>query len=822
MSIRATNFWIAFAVGAAGGAFFFHAATAAVDRIEPATAPRQYVDFDFDWRFRLGDDPVGFHRTLDDSEWRIVQLPHDWSIEGPFGPEHASGTGYAPGGVGWYRKRFTLSPAVQDKQVAVEFDGAYQNAQVWINGQLVGGRPYGYSSFQLDLTPHLDFDGENVLAVRVDHAKNADSRWYTGSGIYRHVRLRLTDRLAVAHGGAFVTTPQVSSEDATVAVETELENRDDRARNVTLRLTVLDPSGAQAAVHTLETAIERHSTKACKADITINKPSLWSVDSPALYKLRTEIVDGSATIDSTDATFGVRTFRFDPNEGFFLNGVNMKIKGVCLHHDAGCLGAAVPAKVLERRLRLMKELGANAIRTSHNPPAPELLDMCDRLGLLVQDEAFDEFTPPKNKWVRGRNVGLPARFGYGEIFHEWAVRDIQDMVRRDRNHPSIIMWSIGNEIDYPNDPFSHPALDNDYRPTHPRAELLVEHGRRLVQAVKALDSTRPVTAALARLQMTNEVSFPELLDVVGYNYQEGRYAEDHRRFPQRVIYGSENDDAYSAWRAVAENDYISGQFLWTGIDYLGEAGEWPARVFPGGVADLAGFKKPDAWWRQALWSHEPVVYIAASQARPASPLQRAGARRFRRRGSELAEHWNWSDASPVRVMCCTNCPEVDLYLNGKLVQTLTDDDDRQGWRSAELEFQPGKLEAVGREGERRLCQFALATAGSPRRVMLQSDATELAADGHDAAHVTFTIVDEKGVRVPNAEHEVTFAVEGPVRLLGIDNGRTDGAVDYQDDRCEARRGRGLAIIQSLRQPGEATINASVAGLDPASIVVSVK
>ncbi len=791
-----------------------------VEKIAPAKPGRQYVDFDFDWRFQRGDNPTGFDPELDDTAWRVVQLPHDWSIEGPFGPEYASGTGYAPGGIAWYRKRFMLSPDLEGRQLAVEFDGVYENAEVWINGQLVGRRPYGYSSFQFDLTPYLDFAGENVLAVRVDHSKNADSRWYTGSGIYRHVRLRITDPLAVAHWGTFVTTPQVSDERATVAAETSVDNRHDRRRKVTFRWTILDPNGNQAAATTADATIDANSTANIHTELAIDNPARWSIDSPALYTLRTEVLDGAVPVDSTDTRFGIRTIRFDPDHGFFLNGQNLKLKGVCLHHDAGCLGAAVPAKVLERRLRLMKELGANAIRTSHNPPAPELLDACDRLGLLVQDEAFDEFTPPKNKWIRGRNVGRPARFGYGEYFHEWAQRDVQDMVRRDRNHPSIIMWSIGNEIDYPNDPFTHPVLGDEFRKTQPRAEQLVGPGKQLVQAVKQLDTTRPVTAALAQLHMTNEVGFPELLDVVGYNYQENRYAEDHQRFPRRIIYGSENGDAYGAWRAVTQNDYIAGQFLWTGIDHLGEAGPWPARISPAGLVDVAGFKKPDAWWRQALWSDKPLVYLAAREPRNGD---RPPSRRFRGwPGRERQEHWNWKEASPVRVDCCTNCPLVDLYLNGTLIKTLTSDDERQGWRTTELDFQPGTLEAVGRDGQQQLCRFALHTAGPPRRVQLQTDAAELAADGHDVAQLTIAIVDEHGIRVPDAENEVTFTVEGPVNLLGIDNGRIAGAVDYQDNRCDAYRGRGLAIVRSQRHPGTATIRASAAGLEPAELSITVK
>jgi hypothetical protein len=320
--------------------------------------------------------------------------------------------------------------------------------------------------------------------------------------------------------------------------------------------------------------------------------------------------------------------------------------------------------------------------------------------------------------------------------------------------------------------------------------------------------------------MTNEVGFPELLDAVGYNYQERRYAEDHARFPKRIIYGSENDDAYFAWQAVTQNDYVAGQFLWTGIDYLGEAGEWPARVFPGGLFDLAGFKKPEAWWRQALWTEKPMVYLAASQ-RPSG--DRSAGRRFRRTGGRgLEEHWNWTAQSPVRIACCTNCPVVDLYRNGELVETLTAEVERQGWRLVELDFQPGTLEAVGRDGERELCRFSLRTVGPAQRVLLQSDTTQLTADGHDIAHVIFSIVDENGVRVPDAQHDVEFKVEGPVSILGIDNGRIDGAVVYHDNRCEAYRGRGLAVLRSRRQPGQATITASAEKLEPAKIVLHVR
>ncbi|MBP8303450.1 MAG: glycoside hydrolase family 2 protein [Phycisphaerae bacterium] len=605
-----------------------------------ASSARTYLDLDADWRFSRGDFATAAVPAFDDSTWGNVNVPHDWSIEGPFGPEHGSGNGFAPGGIAWYRRHFTLDTADKDCLVAIEFDGVYDHAQVWFNGHCVGGRPYGYSSFECDLTPLARFgDGENVLAVRVDHSRFADSRWYTGSGIYRHVRLRITDRLHVAQWGTFVTTPEVKADSALVRVETAVENETGQARAFSLELEVLGPDGRTAGTATQAGKADGGAEAQVVSQITLPKPQLWSPDTPALYVLKTRLKVDSQVVDETSTQFGIRTIRFDPDKGFFLNGQALKLKGVCIHHDAGCVGAAVPDQVLERRLRILKELGTNAIRTSHNPPAPELLDLCDRMGLLVKDEAFDEFTPAKNKWVTGRNVSLPSRFGYAESFEEWSVRDMQDLVRRDRNHPCVILWSIGNEIDYANDPFSHPVLGNEYRPQNPPAQDLVRHARPLIEAVKRLDPTRPVTAALAHVPMSDAVGLGEMLDVVGYNYQEGRYAADHQKYAKRVLFGSENGHEYRNWTVVRDNDYVAGQFLWTGIDYLGEANRWPNRGSSAGILDLCGFKKPNAWFRQSLWSDRPMVYLCVY----------SGGGRGRYPGMRGQESWNWTAGATVSV-----------------------------------------------------------------------------------------------------------------------------------------------------------------------------
>ncbi|MBN1516805.1 beta galactosidase jelly roll domain-containing protein [Candidatus Sumerlaeota bacterium] len=776
-------------------------------------------NFDFDWRFHQGDVPEAYSEHYDGSTWREVDVPHDWSIEGPFTPEYASSTGYAPGGVGWYRKRFFLDSAHQDRMIAVEFDGVYCNSEVWINGQFIGRRPYGYSSFQYDLTPYLHFDAENILAVRVDHTKHIDSRWYTGSGIYRHVRLRITHPLRIAHWGTFVSTPEISDQQAKVRVETRLQNGFEDGRDYELLLTILSPDGGAVACLAQNGEIEGGGSAVHDSELAISNPLRWTLEAPALYQLKSELRIAGETVDETITPFGVRSIAFDPDKGFFLNGRGMKIKGACLHHDAGCLGAAVPDRVLERRLQLLKSVGCNAIRTSHNPPAPELLDMCDRMGLLVQDEAFDEFTPAKNKWIRGRNVGLPARYGYAQDFEQWAERDIQDMVRRDRNHPCVIMWSIVNEVDYANDPFSHPVLGEEYRPHHPRAEKIVSYARRLAKAVKQLDTTRPVTAALANPVMSNAVGFPEELDIVGYNYMERFYAEHHQAYPRRVIYGSENSHSHKAWMAVRDNEYICGQFLWTAFDFLGEAPEWPSRIFNSGLFDTTGYKKPLGWLRQSLWTQEPMAFACALPV--AEDEEEQGMPAFFRRWRLLREDWNWPEGSRLELMIASNCPEVIVQLNGReldvLRQTQVD-----GWLRLVMDYEPGELLIIGRRDGMELCRFSLRTAGAAQRIELRPDVVEMHADGRDVCHLELIVVDENGVRVPDADHEVNFSVEGHGRIIGLDNGWRDGHGNYQGLRHNVWQGRGLAVIQAGRAAGAVRIKVQAPGLEAATITLQTR
>jgi len=776
-----------------------------------ASSPaRTRVDFDAGWLFNRGDFANAALPAFNDSGWRRVSLPHDWSVEGPFSADCGSGNGYAPGGFGWYRKHFRLDAEHKGKIVSIEFDGVYDYAEVWINGQFVGGRPYGYSSFECTLTPHVKFGSDdNIVAVRVDHSRFADSRWYTGSGIYRHVRLRITDPLCIGHWGAFVTTPRVGEDSAVVRIETTIKNGSGRNRPFVLESEVVAADGRVMASRTTPGRLEADKNQTWVQEITVAGPQRWSIDSPVLYTLRSRLAADSTVVDETSTPFGIRTIRFDPDKGFLLNESQVKLKGVCVHHDAGCLGAAVPEKVWERRLRALKELGVNAIRTSHNPPAPELLDLCDRLGLMVKDEAFDEFTPPKNKWVSGWNAGVPSRFGYGEMFTEWSVTDIQDMVHRDRNHPCVIMWSIGNEIDYPNDPFSHPVLEKNYRPENPPAENLVKHAKPLIEAVKKLDSTRPVTAALASLAMSDAVGLGELLDIVGYNYQESRYAADHKRYPNRVIFGSENGHQFSNWAVVRDNDYVAGQFLWTGIDYLGEARAFPNRANGAGLLDLCGFKKPNAWFRQGLWSETPMVYLCAAAG--------GGTRMRAARGEE---HWNWPANTTVAVSCYSNCPEVLLTLNGRTIGTRRLVDAVEGVLGWDVPYEPGILKAVGSRNGKPVCEFTLKTAGDARRIELQTDATQLRADGKDICHVEFRIVDAQGVRVPGADQSLTFELEGPAEIIGIGNGDLNNTEDCKGRVHKAYQGRGLAILRSTQVAGKISLRVTAPGLETATLTLS--
>ncbi|MGL4412349.1 MAG: sugar-binding domain-containing protein, partial [Bacteroidales bacterium] len=569
-----------------------------------------------DWMFTLENPINAQSKELNLSDWKAIDLPHDWSIREQLSPNLASSTGYLPGGIGWYRKSIDIPTHKQDQKVYLYFEGVYNRSELFVNGTSIGKRPNGYISFMYDITPYVTFGETTQIAMKVDHSQSADSRWYTGSGIYRDAWIVYANPIHIAQWGVYAQPKRVTTKEATLQVEVEVSNNSKSKGKIIVTNELYSSNNKVVAKNSNSLSIESGANSTTISDLKVSNPQLWDIDNPNLYKLKTTITRDGKIIDQTTTNTGFRTYEFDPNRGFALNGKWTKVKGVCIHHDAGVLGSAVPKEVWKRRLINLKRLGVNAIRTSHNPQATALYELCDELGLLVMNEAFDEWEFPKRKWIEGWNRGTPGYQGSYDYFEEWAERDLADMVRRDRNHTSIFAWSIGNEVDYPNDPYSHPVLAGGsntgftqpifggYKSDAPDAMRLGDIAKRLTAVVKEYDTSRPVTAGLAGVAMSNQTEYPNALDIAGYNYTENRYQIDHEKYPNRIIYGSENRHEHEAWKYVRDNEHIFGQFLWTGIDYLGESGAWPSRGFYSGLLDFGGFIKPRGFFRQSLWSSE--------------------------------------------------------------------------------------------------------------------------------------------------------------------------------------------------------------------------
>jgi beta-galactosidase len=773
------------------------------------------------WLFLLKDDGEAYKPDFNDIRWRKLDLPHDWSIEGTLSPSLASCTGYLPGGIAWYRKKLDIPAELSGKKVFIYFEGVYNRSSVYINGQLLGTRPNGYVSFAYDLTPYLKFGAINVLSVRVDHSQYADSRWYTGSGIYRNVWLITSDPVHFDLWGVTCQTTQVTDKEAVVQVYADVRNETDAETEGKVVMQWIDPSGKMVAEQSLKKKIPADSVTKFTFVLRVKNPKLWSTENPNLYQLKTILYAGGKIVDESVCKTGIRTLKFDPDKGFALNGKWMKMKGVCLHHDAGVLGSAVPRPVWERRLRTLKSLGCNTIRMSHNLQAPDVYDLCDELGLMVMDEGFDEFEFPKKKWLSGWNVGEPGFQGTFDFFEEWSDRDVASMVLRDRNHPSVVMWSIGNEVDYPNDPYSHPVLNGGefnqpvsggYDPKRPNAERLGPIGKRLSGDIRAIDTSRPVTGALAGVLMTNETDYPKYLDVVGYNYTENRYAMDHKKYPSRIIYGSENGHGYDSWKAVRDNEYIFGQFIWTGIDYLGESNAWPSRGFNSGMIDLAGFIKPRGYFRMAMWQENPVTYIGTYR-----PVSRA------RRGlsDSALPLWNYNEGDTVRVVCYTNCPQSQLILNGVPVGSPKNHDDNSGIIFWDIPFRPGKLEVAGLKEGTEVARYTIQTSGRSQTIKATADKTILTGN-KDLVHIVIQIVDKDGIPVVLADDEVTCKITGPARLLGLESANNADMTNFRDNIQRVYNGRMLAYLQTTGEPGQVEVVFSAPWLIPAKVTLTVK
>ena len=794
-------------------------------------------DFNFDWRFALGDDPAFAEESFQDDTWRELHLPHDWSVEGQFSADNPStpSGGALPGGIGWYRKHFTAPEGVFGpdgkpvKSVRVEFDGVFMNSTVYVNGQALGTRPYGYSSFSYDTTSCLR-PGDNLIAVRCDNADQPNSRWYAGCGIYRNVRLVTTDPLHVAYNGVFVRATDISRDRATVVVSVETEGSAP-GQELSYDIRLIDARGRTVAHGTFQGA------PVFGTQLEVSRPHLWDVDDTYLYTARVTVSAGGQQ-DSYATRFGIRTTTWDADKGFFLNGRPLKMLGVCLHHDMGCLGTAVHHRALERELQILKDMGVNAIRTSHNPPAPELLDLCDELGFVVMDEAMDMWRKRK------------TRFDYARFFDEWHARDVQDFVRRDRNHPSVVMWSVGNEILEQSDSraddianltpeqandllnFIHSLGQSDPGENNPNI-LLTRH---MAQLIRDLDTTRAITAGCNGVWPGNNLLRSGALDVYGFNYHPQLYDSCRVWFPGKPLLGSETvsslnsrgiyfqpstrkvklpargwqytaesevdwnhqvtaydacsapwaDYHEDAWIAVRDRDFIAGTFIWTGFDYLGEPTPygWPSRSSYFGVVDLAGFPKDAYWLYQSEWTDKTVLH--------------------------LFPHWNWTEGESVDIWAYYNhADEVELFVNGTSWgrQSKTPDVLHVQWNA--VPFQPGKIEVVSYKDGREVAREARYTAGAPVSLRLTPDRSVISADGYDLSYVTVEALDADGRVVPTATDMLHFSVSGAGELVGVDNGNAADTLSLKGADKALFSGKALAVVRSLRgQAGTATLSVS--------------
>jgi len=793
-----------------------------------------------DWRFHLGEIEGKGGVDYNNRSWRKVQLPHDWSVKQPHSPSYASASGYLPGGIGWYHKKLTIAKAAAGEKIYLYFEGVYNRSEVFVNGQSVGKRPNGYISFSYDITPYIKYGIENEIAVRVDHSKDADSRWYTGSGIYRDVWLARANPIHLEQWGVYAY-PQITGKKGTLHVETTLKNESAASASLSVLNELIDDAGAVVAKENSKLIVEAGKSNAVKSTINLNNPKLWNLDAPARYTLRTTVLKNGQVIDRTTTVTGFRSFNFDADKGFALNGKQMKVKGVCLHHDAGVLGAEVYPEVWRRRLKSLKSLGVNAIRTSHNPQASALYDLCDELGLLVMDEAFDEWEFPKRKWLQGWNVGTPGFQGTSDFFKEWGERDLADMVRRDRNHLSVFAWSIGNEVDYPNDPYSHPVLAGSreggftqpifggYKKDAPDAMHLGDIAKKLAAVVRKYDTSRPVTAGLAGVAMSNETAYPGTLDIAGYNYTESRYQEDHKRYPKRIIFGSENRHDFNAWKAVKDNEHIFGQFLWTGIDYLGESGRWPSRGFYSGLLDFAGFIKPRGYFRQSLWSDQPMAYIGTYSLREGGAAtdvwsvleSEQGQQQNQAPSMDAWPIWNYQNGQLIRVVCYTNTAKARLELNGEIVGQTKAYDQQQGIIYWDIPFAPGKLEVVGMDEKGKESARYQINSSKRQQAIKIVQGNQLQAEAKNGiSQIELQLVDEDGIPVMLADDEITCNIIGNARLLGMEAGNNSDMSDYTDNKQRVFKGKMLVYIQTNGKPAEeVTVRFTAPWLKPAILKI---
>ena len=818
-----------------------------------ATAqPRTELSADADWKFLLGDPAGAESPAFNDHQWRTVTLPHDWSIEGTPAEKNptGSGGGYYPAGIGWYRKTFTAPADWKGKQVSLEFDGVSMDATVYVNGHKVGNHPYAYTSFRFDITSQLNFSATNVVAVRVDNSLQPNSRWYTGSGIYRHVRAVVTEPIHIAPWGVFVSTPEASAASATVLVKSRVQNDTTESAEVTVKTVLVAPSGTKSREVEATLKLQAGRQAEITQDIALDQPALWSPKSPRMYRAITRVVNNGKILDETETPFGVRSLAWSVEKGLLLNGVPIKLVGGSLHHDNGPLGAAAFDRAEVRKVELLQAAGFNAVRTAHNPPSPAFLDACDRLGMLVLDEPFDVWTKPK------------AKYDYARFFNDWWQQDIDSMVLRDRNHPSIIFWGIGNEIPEAWTPEGAPIA------------------QRLASRVRSLDSTRPLTEAFPGATYgPNPDAVFSVLDIGGYNYNLAQnQADDHRRVPGRIMMTTESlaADAFEQWQLVQDHSYIVGEFLWTAMDYLGESGigaptyATPAEVaqaaeigkmlkqfmanmgadgknpfevagnqdananplrkflFAGypwhaaysGDLDLTGFRKPSSYYRDILWNGGDRVFATVRLPEPeGKKIVALGWAVY-----PTLPSWTWpgQNGKPLTIEVYSGTERVRLFLNDQRIGEKPTGRDHAFKAEFEVPYAPGTLRAEGLRGDRVVAQSILQTAGNPVQLRLASDRTVLDADGQDLAFVTVEALDEKGRLQINSDQRVRFAVSGQATIAAVGSGDGQSLDPYSGDTCTLFHGRALVVVRTSRHPGQIKLTANTDGLRASSIVVESK
>ncbi|KIQ25479.1 beta-galactosidase [Flavobacterium sp. MEB061] len=766
--------------------------------------------FDYDWKFFQGDASEAKANDFNDQSWRKLDLPHDWSIEGKIHPKNATGAGggYFPSGIGWYRKTFLVPDSWKAKKIAIYFEGVYMNSEVFINGKSLGVYPYGYSSFSYDLTPYLIFGKENVIAVRVDNSQQMNSRWYSGSGIYRHVWMIVTNPVHVANWGVAVSTPEVSSKKATVLVKTTVKNETAAIQRIVVKTDLFNKSLKNVGNNQTQVEVPANGEKEITQTIQVSNPMLWTPETPNLYQAQIQVLKDKKVLDDTKNNFGIRSLKFTAENGFQLNEKTVKINGGCVHHDNGCLGTAAFDRAEERKVELLKAGGFNAVRTSHNPPSEAFLDACDRLGLLVMDESFD-------CWKMGKNTN-----DYAKYFEQWWKKDLQTMILRDQNHPSIVMWSIGNEI---------------VERGKPEA---VETAKILLQEIKKIDKTRPVTSAVVNLDKWENLDpLINVHDVAGYNYNLNTAPDDHKRVPSRIIVQTESypKDAFNNWKLVQENNYVIGDFVWTAMDYLGESGigryyysgevpgqHWENDFFPYHAAycgdiDLIGWRKPISHYRSMLYNNNEKLYMAVREPAP-EPLE---IKETWWSVWPTWESWTWPgfEGKTIQVEVYSKYPKVRLYLNDKLIGEQKTSKDEQFKATFPIPYAAGLLKAVGVENDKEMESTILQTAGDTSKIKLTADRKEILANGQDLSFITIEITDKDGIFQPNAANRLNFKIDGPGVIAGVDNADIKDIEQYVGDTRKAWKGRVLVVIKSNHQAGEIKLTVTSNQLEENSIFI---